>query len=103
MIFLILNFRVYEAIILAMLILNSVIIASYDYENKSDPANYRNYVIDRCENAFSVVFALDSICKILAMGLVWHPNSYLRSGWSIIDLIVVISGYLTLIPYSLEL
>ena len=39
------------------------------------------------------------LLKIMALGLIWNKNSYLRSGWSWLDMSIVIVGYL---PYVLN-
>jgi hypothetical protein len=42
--------------------------------------------------AFTIIFIGEAVLKILAKGLIFHPESYLRIGWNLIDSIVVISG-----------
>jgi hypothetical protein len=39
------------------------------------------------------IFTLEVILKIIAYGLCLHPNAYLRSGWNILDFIIVVVGY----------
>ncbi len=43
-----------------------------------------------------VIFTTEASFKILALGLVLHKNSYLRSVWNIMDFIVVVTGFITL-------
>ena len=40
-----------------------------------------------------VIFTVEMCTKIVAMGFVMHPDSYLRNAWNIMDFIVVVSGY----------
>lgn len=42
--------------------------------------------------AFTYVFTIEAIMKIIAYGFIIHKNSYLRDGWNIIDFIVVMAG-----------
>ena len=35
--------------------------------------------------------------KIFGYGFIMAPNSYLRDSWNILDFVIVISGYLTLL------
>lgn len=40
----------------------------------------------------TAIFTFESLVEIVARGLFMHPNAYLRSGWGILDFIVVLSG-----------
>ena len=42
---------------------------------------------------FLIFFTLEMCLKIIAMGLVLRPYSYLREAWNILDLIVVAMGW----------
>ena len=39
-----------------------------------------------------VIFGLECILKIIAFGFMLHPGSYLRSGWNMLDFVVVVTG-----------
>lgn len=54
--------------------------------------------MDNVEIPFTVIFTLEAILKIIAMGFIFGKGSYLRDGWNWIDFIVVISGILTSVP-----
>jgi hypothetical protein len=43
-------------------------------------------------NVFSLLFTLECILKIFAFGLVYGKNTYLKSGWNVLDFIIVISA-----------
>jgi len=45
------------------------------------------------EYVFLVIFTIETFTKILAYGLVMHPSAYIRSGWNLLDFIIVIVGY----------
>lgn len=47
---------------------------------------------------FTVIFTAESVFKILAYGFIVHRNAYLRDGWNWLDFIVVIIGWIELIP-----
>ena len=38
------------------------------------------------------IFTVEMCTKIVAMGFVLHPDSYLRNAWNIMDFIVVVTG-----------
>lgn len=46
------------------------------------------------EYVFLVIFTIETFTKILAYGLVMHPSAYIRSGWNLLDFVIVIVGYL---------
>ena len=50
-------------------------------------------------NVFTMLFILEAIIKIIAMGFLFHKNSYMRDIWNIIDFVIVITGALELITY----
>ena len=72
-----------------MIFANSIMLACYDYSDKSSSVNE---IIDIFGAFFTVVFAIEALLKICAMGLVMHKKSYLREGWNIMDFLIVISG-----------
>lgn len=51
----------------------------------------------RVDAVFLFAFTIEMFLKMMAMGLVRHPNAYLRSGWNWLDLIVVVAGFLELL------
>lgn len=50
------------------------------------------------EPVFVISFAIECTLKILGMGFILDPGSYLRDSWNWLDFIVVISSLLTEIP-----
>ena len=44
---------------------------------------------------FVALFTLESAIKIIADGLIWTPNAYLRGSWGIIDCIVLITFWIS--------
>ncbi|KIH56309.1 hypothetical protein ANCDUO_13510, partial [Ancylostoma duodenale] len=48
--------------------------------------------MERTEPYFMGIFCLECVLKIIAFGFIAHKGSYLRSGWNIMDFIVVVSG-----------
>jgi hypothetical protein len=47
------------------------------------------------ENIFMIVYTVEMVIKILALGFVYHPNSYLRDAWNIMDFTVVVLSWIT--------
>jgi len=44
---------------------------------------------------FLIIFTTEAIIKIIAYGFVMHPGAYLRSGWNMLDFVIVIVGSAT--------
>ena len=49
------------------------------------------------ETVFLILYTIEMGLKILALGIYFSPNAYLRDYWNILDFVIIISGYITLI------
>lgn len=49
-------------------------------------------------DAFTFIFLLECVLKILGMGFCLHKNSYMRDYWNWLDLIVVTVSVIGWIP-----
>ncbi|CAF0938668.1 unnamed protein product [Rotaria sordida] len=63
-----------------------------------------NSALEQIEYLFLAIFTLEVILKIIAYGLCLHPNAYLRSGWNLLDFIIVVVGFLSviLVQYNVQ-
>ncbi|KAB5567742.1 hypothetical protein PHYPO_G00236350 [Pangasianodon hypophthalmus] len=52
---------------------------------------------EKVEYIFLVIFTIETFTKILAYGLVMHPSAYIRSGWNLLDFIIVIVGLFSVV------
>ncbi|KAJ4921317.1 hypothetical protein JOQ06_022681 [Pogonophryne albipinna] len=57
-----------------------------------DDSNVTNHQLEQVEYVFLVIFTIETFTKILAYGLVMHPSAYIRSGWNLLDFVIVIVG-----------
>uniref|UniRef100_A0A3Q0RNX8 Voltage-dependent L-type calcium channel subunit alpha n=1 Tax=Amphilophus citrinellus TaxID=61819 RepID=A0A3Q0RNX8_AMPCI len=62
-----------------------------------DDSNPTNHKLEQVEYVFLVIFTIETFTKILAYGLVMHPSAYIRSGWNLLDFIIVIVGLFSVI------
>uniref|UniRef100_H3DQ81 Voltage-dependent L-type calcium channel subunit alpha n=1 Tax=Tetraodon nigroviridis TaxID=99883 RepID=H3DQ81_TETNG len=67
-----------------------------------DDSNATNHKLEQVEYVFLVIFTIETFTKILAYGLVMHPSAYIRSGWNLLDFIIVIVGYVLGKPGGLD-
>lgn len=71
--------------------LNSLCLALIDYDPDHAKSDYNKY-IEFIGFGFTILFTLELIIKILALGLICHKYAYLRSIWNCIDLFIILSG-----------
>uniref|UniRef100_A0A4W4DYY9 Voltage-dependent L-type calcium channel subunit alpha n=1 Tax=Electrophorus electricus TaxID=8005 RepID=A0A4W4DYY9_ELEEL len=62
-----------------------------------DDSNATNHNLEQVEYIFLVIFTIETFMKILAYGLVMHPSAYIRSGWNLLDFIIVIVGLFSVV------
>ena len=80
-----------------MIVANSIVLAMTDYSQvdseglPSSVNSTRNKIVEVTEIPFTVLFTLECILKIIVMGFVATPNTYLRDSWNQLDFVVVIS------------
>lgn len=48
---------------------------------------------ERVEYLFLIIFTVEAFLKVIAYGLLFHPNAYLRNGWNLLDFIIVVVGW----------
>ncbi|XP_055366056.1 voltage-dependent L-type calcium channel subunit alpha-1D isoform X2 [Betta splendens] len=66
-----------------------------------DDSNATNHQLEQVEYVFLVIFTVETFTKILAYGLVMHPSAYIRSGWNLLDFIIVIVGLFSVIAEAM--
>jgi hypothetical protein len=47
--------------------------------------------------AFAIVFTVEAAIKIIADGLLWTPNAYLRSSWGFMDSVVLVTLWINVV------
>ena len=89
------EWKVFKFFIIAAVIANSIILATHSYEYRLDTTyNHRTTFEDISSKAFMVIFLLEFIFKVIAMGFVVNKNSYIRNGWNILDFICLVTAIL---------
>ena len=83
--------RYFDYLVMFVIFLNSMALALYDYSDR-DSLLIRNKILEIAGTVFTIIFALESLLKIIALGFLFHKNAYLRDGWNIVDFFVVCSG-----------
>lgn len=71
--------------------LNAVSLSLFDYTDK-DMNGPLNKKLDLCNKIFTIIFIVEAVLKIMAMGFILHPYAYMRDYWNAMDIIIVITG-----------
>jgi len=77
--------------IMLCILINSICLAMYDYSDRDGLTEY-NKILNWIGVIITIIFIVEAALKIFAMGLVFHKYSYIRDGWNILDLTIVITG-----------
>ena len=94
---------VFDHFILACILTNCLFLAL------SDPSASPLYAHDEIWNAvlfvgdlaFTAIFCVEMLLKLLVYGVAFHPKAYLRSVWNWLDMLVVVFSVLGLRPSPL--
>ncbi|KAK3884839.1 hypothetical protein Pcinc_010913 [Petrolisthes cinctipes] len=81
------NLRYFDGFIMIIIGLSSLALAN---EDPVDEDSDINKILNHFDIAFTGVFAVEMILKVIDLGVIFHPGSYLRDFWNILDSVVVI-------------
>ncbi|XP_057583619.1 LOW QUALITY PROTEIN: voltage-dependent L-type calcium channel subunit alpha-1S [Hippopotamus amphibius kiboko] len=98
----IVEWRPFETIILLTIFANCVALAVY-LPMPEDDSNALNLGLEKLEYFFLIVFSIEAAMKIIAYGFLFHQDAYLRSGWNVLDFIIVFLGVFTAILEQVNL
>ncbi|XP_059533698.1 voltage-dependent L-type calcium channel subunit alpha-1S isoform X1 [Myotis daubentonii] len=98
----IVEWKPFETIILLTIFANCVALAVY-LPMPEDDNNSLNVGLEKLEYFFLIVFSIEAAMKIIAYGFLFHPDAYLRSGWNVLDFIIVFLGVFTVILEQVNL
>ncbi|XP_069062537.1 voltage-dependent L-type calcium channel subunit alpha-1D isoform X1 [Pleurodeles waltl] len=87
----IVEWKPFDIFILMAIFANCVALAVY-IPFPQDDSNSTNHNLEKVEYAFLIVFTIETFLKIIAYGLLMHPNAYVRNGWNLLDFVIVIVG-----------
>ncbi|RNA40623.1 Voltage-dependent non-L-type calcium channel alpha-1 subunit -like protein [Brachionus plicatilis] len=92
---LIIEWGPFEYMVLLTIIANCVVLALEEHLPNHDKTPLA-ISLESTEQYFLAIFCTEATLKIIALGLVLHKNSYLRSVWNIMDYTVVVTGFITI-------
>ncbi|CAH8533892.1 unnamed protein product [Schistosoma rodhaini] len=80
------NLRYFDLFIMIVICASSIALAA---EDPISEQSKRNTILEHFDYAFTGVFTIELILKVIDLGVVLHPGSYFRDTWNILDAIVV--------------
>lgn len=81
------NLKYFDFFIMLVISLSSISLAAEDpVEEKS----FRNQLLEIFDYAFTGVFTIEMLLKVVDLGIILHPGSYLREFWNVMDAVVVV-------------
>lgn len=89
--------KAFERISLALILINCVFLA-LDSKDPDHPQTMMGAVLQHTEWFFMISFTVEMVLKILGLGLYRASGAYLRDGWNVVDCVVVVVGWLSLLP-----
>jgi hypothetical protein len=81
----------FENMAITIILLNS---ATLVVENPADETSPEMEIVDK---VFLGLYSVEMIMKILGMGFMFNRGAYLRSFWGVLDFVIVVSAYVSLI------
>uniref|UniRef100_A0A7S1KN52 Uncharacterized protein n=1 Tax=Percolomonas cosmopolitus TaxID=63605 RepID=A0A7S1KN52_9EUKA len=85
---------VFDFIIVVFIFLNCISLAMTNPSN----SDTMTQVLDIVEWVFTGIFTLELVMKVIALGFAFHPGSYLRNPWNVLDIFIVSMSYLQILP-----
>ena len=92
------NNPIFENFVILAIALNSLLLSIYDYSDRDNETEY-NQILENVSMVFTIIFSCEMFFKVISMGFFVHRNSYLRDYWNWLDLLVVIVGFIELMPF----
>ena len=91
----------FDKFIILTILANSLLLAFTDYQIRLEPdyESERNALFVYFDTVFSIIFLIECVCKVIAMGFIWHKNSYLRDYWNWLDFFIVIVSVIGWMPF----
>ncbi|KAL5266763.1 hypothetical protein ACHWQZ_G003966 [Mnemiopsis leidyi] len=87
----IVNLRHFDNFILFIILLSCIM---QMLQNPKDLESDNNRFIEYLEYGVTVIFCLEMILRVIDLGFVIHPGSYLRDPWNVLDAVVVLVSIL---------
>ena len=90
------NSKIFEIAIISLIVISTLNLA---FESPlDDPNGSKLKVLAMIDVGMTVIFTFEAMLKIIAFGFVLNgKNSYMKSGWNVLDFIIVLSALISLV------
>ncbi|KAG4066501.1 hypothetical protein HA402_007137 [Bradysia odoriphaga] len=89
----IVNMKYFDFFIMFVIGLSSIALAAEDPVVEDSDINL---VLNKVDYGFTAVFAVEMVLKVIDLGIICHPKSYLRDIWNVMDSVVVICAIVSM-------
>ena len=83
-----------SCVIVAIIVSSGTLAIEHPLDDKHSP---KAKVLEVLDVFFTVFFTFEMVSKILALGLIRGQEAYMRSGWNLLDGLIVVTANLVLI------
>ena len=91
----------FERFTTLLIVVNSLFLMIYDYSFRTTgEKTWRNSLVDDSDLIFLILYTIEAIVKIIGMGFITDKFTYIRNPWNKLDFIVVVAGWINIIPGS---
>jgi hypothetical protein len=104
------TWRWFDWFIMTIILANAIFMGLADYSVVDEtgnpyPTDFRtgersqmNQIIEGLDPTFTGIYCVEAVIKIIALGFVSGPNTYLRDGWNVLDFVAAVSSVVAFIP-----
>lgn len=93
----IISTKFFETLSISIILANCAVMIADDPSLVTPPPFF-----ETAENVFLILYTMEMVIKIMGMGFIIGEKAYLKDSWNILDFVIVISSYPTLILHSVE-
>jgi hypothetical protein len=83
------------------ILVNSIMLGMRDYDHVLKGPDFKsanNEMLEDVGKVFNIIFLIEMVLKMAAMGVIWHKESYLRDSWNRLDCFIVIISVMEFFP-----
>ncbi|CAL8071002.1 unnamed protein product [Calicophoron daubneyi] len=91
------NLRYFDLFIMIVICASSIALAAEDPVSEN---SRRNTILEHFDYAFTGVFTVELVLKVVDLGVILHPGSYFRDAWNVLDAIVVFCALVAFVVRS---
>jgi len=92
------GFKVFDNFILLCILFSTVTMAIDS--PLADPKLPITVFVRAADEVFAVIFIIEMVIKLIALGLIWGPDAYLKSSWNWLDGVVVMVSIINMANLS---